>query len=597
TDTKTEVTPQTDGETVNCGQASNAIPSDCSSDEESKAHNSSGAQHSQSTTASDSFASLPSPTSLANASTAQQKRPMNAFLIFCKRHRSVVKEKYPHLENRSITKILGKWWAGLDVEEKQKYTELARQYKEAFMKANPSFKWYKTDIKTPQMQPPSPPPKAPPSAQINDHIMPQSPPPLQNIHTNSTPKPPKKRYLESKEFKGSNANSNTAAANASQNQNSASEGKKQKNPPLVSGPPILDIDTMNRVIESALGGGNSNRSFNRSNDSSSAKNSEKESSTLCNVSDDQNKDKSERTKHQRTTNNLSSQTSSCSQNSSSTFSNPDATSSNDKPLNLSSSKVLHTSNQQIIDHYIDKLLSTAPTGNPMPIEMQTSSSSSHPSGSSPSKTQRRERTCKGKRYLEMLNENKLVKKNKHGSSASNDEQNQKSGASCHTSSSSKWVSGGFDLEEHIAALPQLGDKHLVNALNHSKTNKSLNGSKGGSSDQKSKVETDPHANKESSDREAVSIKDSKPNESVSEADAEASKTSDDMTDVSCESEKRYSDSAEQEKQENNSQSKESVSKEEFISHSQGIECDGLTALAEVALQQANRSEVSSQSSS
>lgn len=28
------------------------------------------------------------------------RRPMNAFLIFCKRHRGIVKEKYPNLENR-----------------------------------------------------------------------------------------------------------------------------------------------------------------------------------------------------------------------------------------------------------------------------------------------------------------------------------------------------------------------------------------------------------------------------------------------------------------------------------------------------------------
>jgi hypothetical protein len=77
-------------------------------------------------------------------SSQSQKRPMNAFLIFCKRHRSVVRQKYPHLENRSITKILGEWWAALDSDQKLKYTELARQYKEAFMKANPHFKWYKT---------------------------------------------------------------------------------------------------------------------------------------------------------------------------------------------------------------------------------------------------------------------------------------------------------------------------------------------------------------------------------------------------------------------------------------------------------------------
>lgn len=83
---------------------------------------------------------------------------MNAFLIFCKRHRSVVKSKYPHLENRSITKILGEWWAALDTDEKHKYTELARQYKEAFMKANPNFKWYKTDSFPPASAIPPPTP-------------------------------------------------------------------------------------------------------------------------------------------------------------------------------------------------------------------------------------------------------------------------------------------------------------------------------------------------------------------------------------------------------------------------------------------------------
>jgi hypothetical protein len=55
------------------------------------------------------------------------RRPMNAFLIFCKRHRGVVRDRYPHLENRSITKILGEWWANLEPSEKASYTELARQ--------------------------------------------------------------------------------------------------------------------------------------------------------------------------------------------------------------------------------------------------------------------------------------------------------------------------------------------------------------------------------------------------------------------------------------------------------------------------------------
>jgi hypothetical protein len=52
---------------------------------------------------------------------------MNAFLIFCKRHRSVVREHYPTLENRCITKILGEWWAQLELQEKACYTDLAKQ--------------------------------------------------------------------------------------------------------------------------------------------------------------------------------------------------------------------------------------------------------------------------------------------------------------------------------------------------------------------------------------------------------------------------------------------------------------------------------------
>ena len=55
------------------------------------------------------------------------RRPMNAFLIFCKRHRTLVREKNPHLDNRSVTRILGELWASLPVEEKSTYTDLAKQ--------------------------------------------------------------------------------------------------------------------------------------------------------------------------------------------------------------------------------------------------------------------------------------------------------------------------------------------------------------------------------------------------------------------------------------------------------------------------------------
>ncbi|KAK3107088.1 hypothetical protein FSP39_006872 [Pinctada imbricata] len=80
-----------------------------------------------------------------DASEAEKKdirRPMNAFLIFCKRHRAMVRERNPNMDNRSVTRILGDLWAHLDEVEKTKYTDLAKQYKDAFMKANPDYKWH-----------------------------------------------------------------------------------------------------------------------------------------------------------------------------------------------------------------------------------------------------------------------------------------------------------------------------------------------------------------------------------------------------------------------------------------------------------------------
>ncbi|XP_032688647.1 HMG box transcription factor BBX isoform X1 [Odontomachus brunneus] len=71
------------------------------------------------------------------------RRPMNAFLIFCKRHRASVRSSYPHLENRAVTRVLGEWWATLHPDQKRSYTNLAQEYKDAFLNANPDFKWYK----------------------------------------------------------------------------------------------------------------------------------------------------------------------------------------------------------------------------------------------------------------------------------------------------------------------------------------------------------------------------------------------------------------------------------------------------------------------
>lgn len=55
------------------------------------------------------------------------RRPMNAFMIFSKRHRPLVHSKYPNRDNRTVSKILGEWWYALGAEEKAEYHKLATQ--------------------------------------------------------------------------------------------------------------------------------------------------------------------------------------------------------------------------------------------------------------------------------------------------------------------------------------------------------------------------------------------------------------------------------------------------------------------------------------
>lgn len=57
------------------------------------------------------------------------RRPMNAFMIFSKRHRALVHQRHPNQDNRTVSKILGEWWYALGPEEKQKYHELASEVK------------------------------------------------------------------------------------------------------------------------------------------------------------------------------------------------------------------------------------------------------------------------------------------------------------------------------------------------------------------------------------------------------------------------------------------------------------------------------------
>ncbi|KAG7206273.1 hypothetical protein KM043_003656 [Ampulex compressa] len=73
------------------------------------------------------------------------RRPMNAFMIFSKRHRAVVHQRHPNQDNRTVSKILGEWWYALGPDEKQKYHDLASEVKEAHFKAHPHWKWCSKD--------------------------------------------------------------------------------------------------------------------------------------------------------------------------------------------------------------------------------------------------------------------------------------------------------------------------------------------------------------------------------------------------------------------------------------------------------------------
>lgn len=205
----------------------------------------------------------------SQANVVEQKRPMNAFLLFCKKQRSLVRAKHPNLENREITRILGDWWSKLDKEQKSKYTDQARQHKQAFMEANPNFKWCKTTIvasnnnnsnhtnnnnninesfATNNKASQEPTPASVDIHQSNNNSMGKFATSIgihhhqqQQQQHHEAPKPPKKRYLERNESAYSN-NSN------SKSDDTRSSEKEDNIVPYMQ----LDQAMLGRVIEKAL---------------------------------------------------------------------------------------------------------------------------------------------------------------------------------------------------------------------------------------------------------------------------------------------------------------------------------------------------------
>lgn len=76
----------------------------------------------------------PTPDNESTSPSHHARRPMNAFLIFCKKHRPIVRRKFPSLENRGVTRILGEWWALLDENDKKPYKDLAKEVTNVFTK-------------------------------------------------------------------------------------------------------------------------------------------------------------------------------------------------------------------------------------------------------------------------------------------------------------------------------------------------------------------------------------------------------------------------------------------------------------------------------
>lgn len=69
------------------------------------------------------------------------RRPMNAFMLFAKRHRHVVREYYPNYDNRTVSKILSEWWYAWSADCKRQYREMAEEIKSNHYRDHPAFKW------------------------------------------------------------------------------------------------------------------------------------------------------------------------------------------------------------------------------------------------------------------------------------------------------------------------------------------------------------------------------------------------------------------------------------------------------------------------